>query len=586
MASASRTALDLRQSHPATWFPAIKWYEQQRDWVLHPFSSDSCAFNYPIALRIFGSIDAAALHKSLEVIVQRHEPLRSRFQVTNGVLQQLIAPASNVSFREVHHSTVSTADAEARVRDLCARESGYPFDLTQDTLLRAKLFELSPTDHVLLIVTHRIAFDDWSAGLLLRELSLLYPQSGATAPAALQPLPYSYSRFAGDLHQQLRRPEFQSESAYWLSKFRDRTVFEYLDNLELPGSSARTHGARQNLWFNAQTRARIERVASNAQATPFMVLAAILLRLFATHAADPDTAISCYAANRNHANLETLIGPFANRLILRANLAGATTATAVLEKVRNAALQAYSAQKLPHGELLETFSAAHHPQENPRTQFAMMMSDDPIGNFELPFLTVSEFPFFAESTCHDLCITPNFRRRGDLVIDFLYRTALFDSETILTLVKQYETALHQFLDEYDGSAASTQRPEKSWTQTALASLASPSEPGPSITDAPEARLQKIWREIFSCSPIQLESSFFDLGGDSLAATRLLNAIESQFGVRLSFADLWQCPTVRLLAAKLPSQTPPAQSTPEPAVSPAHSAAAASPRRSRRLWGIF
>jgi acyl carrier protein len=581
MASASRTALDLRQSQPASWFPAIKRYEQQRDWVLNPFSSDSYAFNYPIALRIFGSVDAAALRKSLEAIVRRHEVLRSRFQVTKGELQQLIDPASNISFREVQLSMLSPTDAEARVRDLCARESGYPFDLTQETLLRAKLFQISAIDHVLFLVTHRIAFDDWSASILLRELSILYSHFGAAAPAALKPLPHSYSHFAATLNGALHRRELQPETAFWQTKFRDRAAFEYLETLDLPGSSARTHGARRNLWFSAQTRARIERVASDAQATPFMVLTAVLFRLFATQAADPDAAVSTYATNRNHANLETLIGPFANRIFLRANLSGATSASAVLEKVRDAALEAYSVPSLPYGELLDAFS----PAPNPRTQFTIITSDDPVGNFELPFLTVSEFPFAAESTCHDICITLQFRRRGDLVIEFLYRTALFDADTMTMLVQQYETALIQFLDECQGAPAPVRPPEKSWTQTALASLA-PSAPIGGKSDAFEARLQKLWGEIFQRNSIGRESSFFDLGGDSLTAVRLLNAMEAECGFRLSLADLWRCPTVALLAAKVRSQTSPIPLTFGTAVPAVHSSEPLKTTPSRRHWGFF
>ena len=550
--AASRLALDLRNHQTTATFPVVKWYDlqQQRDWVLNPFSSDSYAYNYPLASRLTGALDVAALRNSLQQIVQRHEPLRSRFQVVDGELQQTIAAPTPIPFREVSVSMVSPLDAESSIRDLCVRECSYPFDLTQDLLLRAKLFQISPNDHVLLLVSHRIAFDDWSAGVLLRELSTLYSQFQQHKSAQLEPLTYSYSRFADDLHQQIRKGQLRRESDYWSAHLRGRTNFEYLETRAFQQSSARSHGNHQTLLCSPDTRARIERVAYAAQATPFMVLSAVLLRLIAEASGDPDAAITCCVANRNRIETEDLIGPFSNRVFLRAKLAEQTFASAVLQRVREAAFDAYAAQELPYGEILETVAASQPHHGKPKTQFVITTLQHSTQDLSLPEVHASQFDFFPDSTCYDIFVTLNFHPQADLAIDFVYRTALFEAETIALLAQQFDAALHQFLSESENtSAAAFQAPAAPST---LASAGVPTA-APELSPSPvEQQLLQIWADVLQrdSNSIALNDRFFDLGGDSLRAVRLFNAIETRFGKKIAVTELLHRPTIQSLALAL------------------------------------
>jgi amino acid adenylation domain-containing protein len=83
-------------------------------------------------------------------------------------------------------------------------------------------------------------------------------------------------------------------------------------------------------------------------------------------------------------------------------------------------------------------------------------------------------------------------------------------------------------------------------QTTLA----PSESFAASRDALESQLVTIWENVLGVRPIGIRHSFFELGGNSLVAVRLMQRIEQAFGKHLSIATLFQAPTIEQLAGIL------------------------------------
>ncbi len=95
-------------------------------------------------------------------------------------------------------------------------------------------------------------------------------------------------------------------------------------------------------------------------------------------------------------------------------------------------------------------------------------------------------------------------------------------------------------------------------RTALASrpiaVATPSRPREAPADPLSAALTDLWEDLFAMPAIGLDDDFFELGGDSLLAARLLARIEQRFGRRLPLAAFFAHPTVAGMAAVLASAT--------------------------------
>ena len=60
----------------------------------------------------------------------------------------------------------------------------------------------------------------------------------------------------------------------------------------------------------------------------------------------------------------------------------------------------------------------------------------------------------------------------------------------------------------------------------------------------------LFADVFERSSVTLDDDFFELGGDSLAGTSLMAAVEKRFGLVLPFSVLLEAPTPRALAAMI------------------------------------
>ncbi|HEV7215657.1 MAG TPA: SDR family NAD(P)-dependent oxidoreductase, partial [Chloroflexota bacterium] len=147
---------------------------QRRLWFLDQVAPGNVSYNVPIALRLRGDLDVAALEESLREIVRRHEVLRTTFRATDGEPYQVIVsdPAVTVSVLDLPEDADGAGAAE--VSRLARQEAQQPFVLTEAPLLRARLLRLAADHHILLLTVHHIVFDGWSVGVFRRELAALY----------------------------------------------------------------------------------------------------------------------------------------------------------------------------------------------------------------------------------------------------------------------------------------------------------------------------------------------------------------------------------------------------------------------------
>ena len=143
-------------------------FGQQRYWFLSRLDPESAAYNVPTAVRLKGKLDVAALERSINEVVRRHESLRTNFNLVDDQLVQIIAPELLLSLPITSLDHLPENERAAEVERLGLVEAQAPFDLTRDALLRAKLLRVEVDEHVLLITTHHIVCDKWSHGVFMQ----------------------------------------------------------------------------------------------------------------------------------------------------------------------------------------------------------------------------------------------------------------------------------------------------------------------------------------------------------------------------------------------------------------------------------
>ncbi len=389
----------------------------------------------------------------MRAIARRHESLRTTFDVVDGQLVQVIAQEFQVSLKltDLRLSPANTG-SDAALNQI-RQEIQQPFQLTKEPLFRVQLWQLQDTEHLLLIALHHIIFDEWSSGVLIRELGELYGALVEDKPAALPELPIQYADFAHWQREWLQGETLNAQLRYWKQQLKDVPV------LDLPGAATRSvvqshRGASQLLELPQQLLDALEELSQQMGVTLFMTLLSAFQALLHRYTGQEDIAIGSPIANRHRSELEGLIGFLVNSLVLRTNLAGSPTFREVLDRVRDVTLSAYAHQDLPFEKLVEELQPVRSLGQNPLFQVVFALQNTPMEQLVLPGLVFSPVQFETKTSRFDLELyvwkcTDNFRNlwgtgwqqsdglRGVIV----YNTDLFDSATIASLQHHFQTLL-------------------------------------------------------------------------------------------------------------------------------------------------
>jgi amino acid adenylation domain-containing protein/FkbH-like protein len=422
-------------------------FAQQRLWFLDQLEPGRALYNIPCALRIRSFLDLTILQKSIEVLVERHETLRTRFVSCEGRPQQQIAEAADIPVK-VTDLTHLAGDCEAELQRILAAETRQPFDLDQGPLLRVNVLQLGPEGCVLLLVIHHIISDRWSVGVLLRELFQIYASVSSGAAVELPPLPVQYADFAAWQHEVLQGPGFAQQLEYWR---------QTLDNmppvLELPTDRQRpaaetSNGGVARLVLSQELTRQLEHLSRTEGVTLFMTLLAGFQALLSRYCGQNDIMVGMPIACRNHPETEGLIGFFANTLPIRARIHDHTRWRDLLQQTKEACLGAYANQDVPFEKLVEELQPERNLSYSPLVQVFFILQNAPDQGAQLAGLPIEPFEADTDTAKGNLFLSL-VEREGHLRARLEYNSDLFDAATAHRLLAHYQTLLQSAVSHPD-----------------------------------------------------------------------------------------------------------------------------------------
>ncbi|HEX8191018.1 MAG TPA: non-ribosomal peptide synthase/polyketide synthase [Pyrinomonadaceae bacterium] len=419
--------------------PAPLSFAQQRLWFLDKLEPGNPFYNVAGSVRLTGRLDVEALERSLGEVVRRHEALRTVFTEEGGQPRQFVAPHAPLRLVRVDLSHLAEDEREAEARRLADVEARTPFDLTSGLLLRAALLRLGETEHALLLTMHHIASDDWSAGVLIREIAALYEAYGGGRPSPLPELSLQYADYAVWQREWLSGETLGKQLDYW------RARLEGVPALHLPTDRPRprvnTHrGTRRHFVVPRATADALKALGRQEGATPFMVLLAAFKVLLWRYSSQADIAVGSAIANRTRSEVEPLIGFFVNTLVLRTDLSGDPTFRELLGRVKDVTVGAYAHQDVPFERLVEELAPDRDTSLNPLFQAAFVLQNSPAPAYELAGLTFEVMTGETGTSKFDLSLSMEDTERG-LKGMLEYSTDLFDHDTVARLVGHFRVLL-------------------------------------------------------------------------------------------------------------------------------------------------
>ena len=563
-------------------------FSQRRLWFLNQLEPESPAYNMPAALRFFGPLAVPVLAASLGEIVRRHEILRTSFVLHGEEPVQRVAPlAGPFVLPAVDLGALPGPVRGNEAERLSREEARQPFDLGQG-LCRFRLLRLSPGEHRLLVNLHHAAADGWSLGILVGELAALY-RVPAGAPSPLPELPVQFGDYAA---WQRCWAAGEGELAWW----RERLAGP-LSPLNLPADRPRRlprpagdRGAVASARLAPELDAALLDFAHRQGATRFMVLAAGLAALLGRYAGGEDLLLGTPVANRRQPEVEGLIGPFLNLLLLRLDLSGDPAFGELVARVRSATLGALAHQDLPFERLVEELHPEQGLSRGPLFQVLLALEEAPLAKPALPGLDLEVLPLSTGAAKFELGLTLTVGDSSSgLAVAAEYAVDLFESSAIERLLQDFAALLAAVVADPDRTLSELSLLGPGERQQLLAEgqpdLRPPLRPAPAYVSPRgpiEERLAELWRDLLGIARVGANDSFFDLGGHSLLATRLLVRVRAAFGTDLPLPVLVEAPTLAGLARRIAAALGDSRAPILPPVVPAERPAPLSFAQ-RRLW---
>lgn len=411
---------------------------QQRLWLLYRLEPDSPGYNYSTALRLQGRLDIRALDACIQEIVRRHEILRTRFVETHDETRQIVVPEMRVTLDIRDLGDLPAERREAEAIRLAQEESARPFDLNQGPALRANLLRLggNPDDEsfALSFTVHHIAYDGWSAGVLLKEFIALYTAFVEGKPSPLPELPLQYADFACWQRRELQGPKSVRQLAYWKAQLEGLPP-----RLELPSDRPRPPtrsfaGAIYGFKVPNDVAGPLHELGRRRGATLFAVLLAAFETLLHRYSGQRDFAVGVPAAGRVRPELEELIGFFVNTLVLRAKIDNSQSFQDFIAAVQDTALKAQEHQDLPFDRLVEELHPQRDPSFNPLFQTMFVLHNAPLSGLALPGLRMDRLSLDYGISKFDLALHATEERDG-LDAAFEYSSELYEPERIARMAE-------------------------------------------------------------------------------------------------------------------------------------------------------
>jgi amino acid adenylation domain-containing protein len=432
-------------------------FAQQRLWFIDRMAPGSSVYNVADALLLEGRLDIPALERTLGALVERHEALRTVFDAVEGRPVQVVLPPLDDRF-PIPVSDLSDLDperADAEARRLAEAEAILPFDVPRGPHLRARLVRLpsiSPAmspgkDRWLALLTmHHIVSDGWSMGVLVRELGAFYRAFAGGGVPALPELPVQYPDFADWQRRTLQGEALEEHIRWWRERLAGAPP-----TFDLPADHPRPpvqghRGAALRDLLPAETAAAVNALAQKRGATPFMVLLAAFALHLARHAGQDDVVVGSPVANRNRLDTEGLLGFFVNTLVLRVDAGGQPERTFLdlLDEVKGTTLGAYAHQDLPFERLVEELKPERDLSRSPLFQITFALQNAPVGDLELPGLTLAPLPLSPSAAVVDLSVDATETPEG-IATDWRYDIDLFEPLTVRRLMDRFSVLLRAAL---------------------------------------------------------------------------------------------------------------------------------------------
>lgn len=399
---------------------------QRRLWLLDRLATtDRYVYNIPLTLELRGPLDVERLSKSLNNVFAKHEVLRTRIVEKAGSPRAEVMAPVDICLRVNADSADWQTEALRLVRQ--------PFDLTKGPLYACHAFKTGDHTHVLLLIIHHIVFDGYSTGILVEDLLEAY-RSGQNQ--SLSATGIRYADYAAWQARSNSESQFDAQLNYWEQALGDAPTLLRLPE-DLPRPVVMSHrGDAITVAFPDHLARSLQKLARQNDSTLFMLLYAAFSVLVSRYATQRDLIIGTPYNNRNHVQLEDVVGMFVNTLAVRTQVSPATRFADHLASVRRNLLDAYAHADVPFERVVEVLQPERASSHHPLVQVTFALEHLDATQFATDGLEWNLIELPEHAAKFDLSVQMR-ECSGQLSVKFTYNADLYHRESIAAMARHW-----------------------------------------------------------------------------------------------------------------------------------------------------
>ncbi|MDH6351844.1 non-ribosomal peptide synthetase [Brevibacillus sp. 1238] len=420
-------AVEERPDYPAS-------SAQKRLFMIDKLLGRGTSYNVPVIRRVNGKLDSKRLEQAMRDFVQRHESLRTAFQleVESGALRQKIDSAVSFAFPVY---ALTEAEAAEMIRDFVR-----PFRLDKAPLFRAALIELTDREESILIIDmHHIITDGMSVAIMLKELAALYEKR------QLETLRLQYKDYAVWENQLMKTQEWQKQEQYWLDVFKEPVHPVRLPFSRPAALTAEVKSRTLHVSLEEKLAAELQNLAYSTDTTLFMVMLAAFTLLLSKLSGQDDIVVGTPISGRHHDGLENIVGMFVNTLAIRNRPRSSQSFLAYVSEVKERLLEAYENQDYAFDHLVDKLNVPREINSNPlfnvMFQFAQQDEAEKIDGLKLLPVEYDGAP-----SKFDLHVVVVQEDQRTMHLEMTYRETYLPDDTVHEFLSHFHDLVQQIVE--------------------------------------------------------------------------------------------------------------------------------------------
>lgn len=423
-------------------------YQQESLWFIDQLEPGRAIYNIPLCLKVEGKLNIPTLEKSLKIMINRHEVLRTCFDIVNGEISQIIYANQDFKIRVVELSNFPFDERLEKALSLANDEVRSSFDLKKSPLFRCHIIKLDELNHLLTFTFHHIVFDGWSVGIFIKELGNLYNNLNAGENTLPDEPPLQFADFTIWQREWFQSETKQKQLKFWKEELKDSNT-----SLELPADFIRPAKQSHNGNFEliklpADLVEDLKSLSLTQGATLFMTLLSALKILIYRYSGQTDISVGSPIAIRNSEELENLLGFYVNTIVFRSALEDNLSFKDLLAQVRQRSLNIFENLDLPFDKVVEEIQPKRELNRNPLFQIMFALQTVPEYESDFDNLKFDPVQLGTGTSKFDLLIELKESKRG--IEGFIeYSTDLFKADSLKRLADHFEILLREIISNPD-----------------------------------------------------------------------------------------------------------------------------------------